>query len=205
MKITIIGTGNVGGALAKGFVKAGHEVIFGVKNPNEDFKGKELSTALNIPYYSVQDAVKKSDIIILSTPAQLAHEIAQQLGDVKDKIIIDTMNAVFMKPGNFSNTADAILDNCNCKDVVKCFNSTGFENMTDPIYNGVGIDMFVAGDSKKGKETATQLAHDIGFENCYDFGGNDKFFALEQFAFAWINLAIIQKHGRNLAFKIIRR
>ena len=205
MKITIIGTGNVGGALAKGFVKAGHEVIFGVKEVTENFKGKELATELNISFYAIPEAVKKSEVVVLATPAQFAHEIAQQLGDVKDKVIIDTMNAVFMKPGSFINTADAILANCNCTDVVKCFNSTGFENMTDPIYNGVGIDMFVAGDSKKGKEIAGQLAHDIGFENCYDFGGNDKFFALEQFAFAWINLAIIQKQGRNMAFKIIRR
>lgn len=115
------------------------------------------------------------------------------------------MNAVFMKPAHYTNTSDAILDNCNCTDVVKCFNSTGFENMLNPMYNGEGIDMFVAGNSEKGKAVASQLAKDIGFATCYDFGGNDKFYALEQFAFAWINLAIVQKHGRNLAFKLIKR
>lgn len=205
MKIAIIGTGNVGGALASGLTKAKHEVIFGVRQPTENFKGKELANELNIPVFSIQDAVAKSDVIILSTPAQIAHEIARQLGDVKEKIIIDTMNAVFMKPAHYTNTSDAILDNCNCTDVVKCFNSTGFENMLNPMYNGEGIDMFVAGNSEKGKAVASQLAKDIGFATCYDFGGNDKFYALEQFAFAWINLAIVQKHGRNLAFKLIKR
>jgi predicted dinucleotide-binding enzyme len=205
MKIAIIGTGNVGGALASGLTKAKHEVIFGVRQPTENFKGKELAYELNIPVFTIQDAVAKSDVIILSTPAQIAHEIARQLGDVKEKIIIDTMNAVFMKPAHYTNTSDAILDNCNCTDVVKCFNSTGFENMLNPIYNGEGIDMFVAGNSEKGKAVASQLAKDIGFATCYDFGGNDKFYALEQFAFAWINLAIVQKHGRNLAFKLIKR
>jgi hypothetical protein len=39
----------------------------------------------------------------------------------------------------------------------------------------------------------------------YDFGGNDKFDLIEQFAFCWVNLAIIQKQGRDLAFKILRR
>lgn len=205
MKIAIIGTGNVGGALAKGLVNAKHEVVFGVRNPTENFKGKEVADELNIPANTIQEAVAKSEVIILSTPAQFAHEIAQQLGDVKEKVIIDTMNAVFMKPAHYTNTSDAILDNCNCVDVVKCFNSTGFENMENPIYHGEGIEMFVAGNSTKGKAIATQLAKDIGFATCYDFGGNDKFYALEQFAFAWINLAILQKHGRDLAFKLIKR
>jgi 8-hydroxy-5-deazaflavin:NADPH oxidoreductase len=205
MNITIIGSGNVGGTLAVAFRKAGHSVIFGVKDPKTHFKGKELADQFGFPYFSIKDAVEKSEIIILSIPAQFAADMAKGLGNVVDKIIIDTMNAVLMKPEGFTNTTDAILANCNTTDVVKCFNSTGFENMANPIYNGKGIDMFVAGNSEKGKHVATQLAKDIGFANCYDFGGNDKFFAIEQFAFAWINLAIIQKHGRNLAFKLIKR
>jgi predicted dinucleotide-binding enzyme len=77
--------------------------------------------------------------------------------------------------------------------------------MLNPIYNGNGIDMFTAGNSEKGIEIATQLAKEIGFENVYHFGGNDKFDLMEQFALSWINLAIIQKQGRNLAFKVVRR
>lgn len=65
--------------------------------------------------------------------------------------------------------------------------------------------MFVAGDSKKGKEIATQLAKAIGFEDCYDFGGNDKLNLNEQFAFCWINLALMQGYGRDTAFKVIKR
>lgn len=205
MNITIIGAGNIGGTLALSFRKAGHSVIFGVKDPAIDFKGKQLADQHAIPYYKTAEAVKKSEVLVISTPAQFAHEVAKGLGDVSGKVIIDTMNAVFMKPEGFSNTGDAILAGCNCQDVVKCFNSTGFENIADPVYHQKGIDMFVAGDSVKGKQVATQLAMDAGFEHCYDFGGNDKFFLLEQFAFAWINLAIIQKQGRDIAFKVVRR
>jgi predicted dinucleotide-binding enzyme len=77
--------------------------------------------------------------------------------------------------------------------------------MADPVYNGTAIDMFVAGSSTKAKQTAIRLAKDIGFAEVYDFGGNDKFDLIEQFALCWVNLAIIQKQGRNLAFKILRR
>ena len=205
MNITIIGAGNVGSTLAVAFRKAGHSVIFGVKDPAIHFKGKDLADQFSFPYFSVKEAVEKSEVIVLSIPAQFVAEVAKDLGDVTNKIIIDTMNAVFMKPEGFTNTADAILAHCNTADVVKCFNSTGFENLANPIYSGQGIDMFVAGSSTKAKQVAIQLATDIGFANCYNFGGNDTFFALEQFAFAWINLAIIQKQGRDIAFKLIKR
>jgi 8-hydroxy-5-deazaflavin:NADPH oxidoreductase len=48
MKIAIIGTGNVGSALAKGFVKAGHEVMLGVRN-KEEFKGSALLNVKKLP------------------------------------------------------------------------------------------------------------------------------------------------------------
>jgi predicted dinucleotide-binding enzyme len=205
MKITVIGSGNVGGTLAVAFQKAGHEVVFGVRDVAKDFKGRALAVQFDIPVLLINEAVKRSDVIVISTPAQFAADIAAELGDVSDKIIIDTMNAMSAKPGGFTNTADAILANCNTSHVVKCFNTTGYENIANPVYEGQGIDMFVAGSSEKGKHIAAQLAKEIGFANCYDFGGNDKFFAIEQLAFAWINLAILQKQGRDIAFKLIKR
>jgi 8-hydroxy-5-deazaflavin:NADPH oxidoreductase len=205
MNITIIGSGNVGGTLAVGFRKAGHSVILGVKDPALPFKGKDLALEYNFPFYAISEAVQKSDVIVIAAPAHFAHEIAQTLGDVKGKVIIDTMNAVMKKPANYATASEAILENCNSTDVVKCFNSTGAENIANPNYDGVALDMFMAGDSAKGKLVAAQLAKDIGFANCYDFGGNDKFALLEQFAFAWINLAIMQKQGRNFGFKILKR
>ncbi len=84
---------------------------------------------------------------------------------------------------------------------MKCFNSTGAENMAQPE----GLDMFVAGSSVRGKAAATQLALDMGFSACYDFGGDDKVALLESFALCWINLALMQGYGRNIAFKLVKR
>jgi predicted dinucleotide-binding enzyme len=205
MNITIIGAGNVGGALAVGFRKAGHSVILGVKDPALPFKGKELALEYDFPFYAVPEAASMSEVIVIAAPAHLAHEIARSLGDVAGKVVIDTMNAIRQKPEGYANASEAILANCNTPDVVKCLNSTGAENMANPRYGDAALDMFVAGDSPKGKRVATQLAKDIGFAECYDFGGNDKFTLLEEFAFAWINLAIMQKHGRNIGFKLLKR
>jgi 8-hydroxy-5-deazaflavin:NADPH oxidoreductase len=204
MKIAIIGTGNVGSALAKGFAKAGHQVLLGVRNKIE-FKGSELVSEKNISVQTISEAASSSEVILIAAVPQAVKEIAAQLGDVSNKVIIDAMNSVRVKPEPFGNTTEALLKLTNCKDIVKCFNTTGAENMADPIYNGKGIDMFYAGDSDKAKKVAEQLAKDIGFENVYNFGGSDKFNLLEQFALSWINLAMMQGYGRGVAFKLVRR
>jgi hypothetical protein len=63
----------------------------------------------------------------------------------------------------------------------------------------------MAGSAAKGKDITKQLALDAGFSTCWDFGGDDKAQLLEYFALSWINLAIMQGHGRNMAFKVIKR
>lgn len=204
MKIAIIGSGNVGGALAKGWAKAGHEITFGVRNLDE-FKGNRLGGINNIKASPIKDAVAKSEVVVIAAVPQAVQSIVDSMGDVSKKIIIDTMNSVRVKPDPYSNTTEALLKLTNCKDIVKCFNTTGAENMENPRYHGTGIDMFFSGDSEKAKQVAEQLAKDLGFENVYNFGGSDKFDLQEQFALSWINLAIMQGYGRNFAFKILKR
>lgn len=206
MKIAIIGSGNVGGALAQQFIKAGHTVLMGTKFPLSEKSLKLAALIGEDRFASVEGAVKQCEVIILATPAPLAVEVAQSLGDTTGKVIIDTMNIVMGRgPAGFANTTEAILAHTSTRDVVKCFNTTGFNNMQNPVYDGSAIDAFVAGDSEKGKSTARQLALDAGFAACYDVGGNDKFSLMEQFAFFWINLAMFQGQGRDIGFKLLKR
>jgi hypothetical protein len=205
MNIAIIGTGNVGGALATRWVQKGHQVHLGVQDM-QSFKGKELLKNPHTTVHTVQEAVQLSDVILVATPATAAVEVARSLGDTTGKIVIDAMNVVMGRgPAGFGNTADAILANTATRDVVKSFNTTGFNNMLNPQYGDQAIDMFMAGDSKMAKETVRQLALDAGFGECYDIGGNDRFALMEQFAFFWINLAMFQGQGREIGFKLLRR
>jgi predicted dinucleotide-binding enzyme len=205
MNIAIIGTGNVGGALAAAWAKKGHRIFLGVRDVNA-FKGQDLLDLPGVSVHPIKVAVAAAEVILLSVPAMAAAETAKSLGDTNGKIIIDAMNVVMGRgPAGFSNTADAILANTEARDVVKCFNSTGFNNMENPRYGETAIDMFMAGSSVRGKEAAKHLALDAGFEACYDIGGNDKFQLLEQFAFFWINLAMMQGQGRDIAFKLLKR
>lgn len=204
-KIAIIGSGNVGGALATKWANKGHEINLGVRDVN-NFKGKELLGNPNTKVYTIAEAAKHSEVILLSTPAPSSVEVVKTLGDTSGKIIIDAMNVVMNRgPQGYKHTTDAILDNTQTKDVVKCFNTTGFNNMQNPNYDGLALDLFVAGDSEKGKTAAIQLAKDAGFAECYNIGGNDKFELMEQFAWFWINLAMFQGQGREIGFKLLRR
>ena len=178
MKIAIIGTGNVGGALATKWAKKGHEIYLGVRDVN-NFKGKELLANPNNQVLTIENAVATSEIILISTPATSAIDVAKSLGNTSGKIIIDTMNIVMGRgPEGYKNTTAAILDNTETNDV---------------------------GDSVKGKEIAIKLAKDAGFAECYNIGGNDKFELMEQFAWFWINLAMFQGQGRDIAFKLLKR
>lgn len=205
MKIAIIGTGNVGGALATAWSKAGHTILLGVQDVN-DFKGKELLSNANTLVHPIQDAVRNAEVILVATPAPAAIDVAKSLGDTSGKVIIDAMNVVMGRgPVGFTNTADAILANTPTRNVVKSFNTTGFNNMKNPVYGEMAIDMFMAGDSEHGKKIVRQLALDAGFAECYDVGGNDKFQLMEQFAFFWINLAMMRGQGREIGFKLLKR
>ncbi|MFN3343157.1 MAG: NADPH-dependent F420 reductase [Flavobacteriales bacterium] len=205
MKIAIIGTGNVGGALATKWANKGHEINLGVQDISI-FKGKELLNNPNTKAYSIAEAVQKSEVILIATPATAAVEVAKSLGDTSGKIIIDAMNIVMGRgPQGYKHTTDAILDNTETKDVVKCFNTTGFNNIQNSNYGNIALDLFVAGDSDKGKQAAIQLAKDAGFADCYYIGGNDKFELMEQFAWFWINLAMFQGQGREIGFKLLKR
>ncbi len=204
MKIAIIGTGNVGGALAESWAKAGHRIHLGVRDAN-NFKGSHLLAHENITAHSIPEAVAASEVVLIAAVPQFTQSIVESMGNLNGKIIIDAMNSLRSRPEGYANSFEVLRALAPGAEVVKCFNTTGFENMKNPVYGSEGVDMFVAGDSKRGKAVATQLAKDCGFGECWDFGGDDKAGLLEQLAFCWINLAIMQGHGRGMAFKIVKR
>lgn len=204
MNIAIIGSGNVGGALAQQWMKAGHSVTIGAKFPLSDKNIKLSKDIGEEKFVSVEKAVELSEVILLAIPPVAIFEVMEQMGDLSNKVVIDASNSVMKGPDPYKTVFHCLFDKTN-GEIVKCFNSTGYENILNPIYDGQGIDMFMAGDSEKAKAVAKQLALDCGFGSCIDFGKSDKVELLEKFALSWINLAIMQGHGRNMAFRVVRR
>jgi hypothetical protein len=203
MNIAIIGTGNVGGALATNWALKGHTINLGVQDKN-NFKGAGLLNNENTKAFGITESVAKSDVILIAIPPVAIFDVVEQMGDVTGKVVIDATNTVRQAPGAYKTVFHCIADRTKAE-VVKCFNTTGFENMLNPVYGGEGIDMFMAGDSDKAKAVARQLALDCGFGSCIDFGKSDKVELLEKFALSWINLAIMQGLGRDMSFRVVKR
>ncbi|MEM9823154.1 MAG: NAD(P)-binding domain-containing protein [Bacteroidota bacterium] len=203
MNIAVIGTGNIGSTLASKWVEKGHRIFLGVRDTN-NFKGQALVQNDLISAHPIAEAVAHSDVILIATPPEIAPNLAKQMGNTHGKVIIDATNSVRTKPAPYETAYHALAELTEA-DVVKCFNTTGFENMANPNYDGHAIDLFMAGDSDRAKAVAHALAMDVGFDNCYDFGQGAQVVLLEQLAISWINLAIFQQMGRNIGFKLLHR
>ena len=65
MRIAIIGTGNVGGAIARGLTGKGHELILGARDPA---KVGALSAETGAQVAPPAEATKGADIVILALP-----------------------------------------------------------------------------------------------------------------------------------------
>src|SRR6185437_6265142 len=100
MKITVIGTGNVGSVLAKGWAKAGHNVILGVRDTH-NFKGKDLTSQKNISVQTIAEAARQAEVLLVATPPDAVNELAKALGDVSGKVIIDATNSVRITPAGY--------------------------------------------------------------------------------------------------------
>ncbi len=205
MKIAIIGSGNVGGALAQKLIKAGHSVLVGAKFPLSE-KSIKLATQIGEDRFTTfAGAIYQSDVVILTTPPAAVPSIVATEENLSDKVIIDATNSIGRRIEDVYPTVYHYLTKKTKAQVIKCFNSTGFENILNPVYNGIAADMFMAGENQNAKDITRQLALDCGFGSCIDFGKSDKVELLEKLAQVWINLAAFQGLGRNIAFHVLKK
>ena len=90
MKIGIIGSGNVGGALGTRWAELGHEVTFGSRNPNSDaMKQLVAGTGGKASAAMSADVARDNEVLLLSTPWPAAREVLASLGDLNGKTLID--------------------------------------------------------------------------------------------------------------------
>ena len=209
MKISVIGAGNVGGALGTGWAKAGHSIIFGVRDTNKP-DVKALCAQIGATAASPQDAAREGDVVALALPWSVAENAVKSLGDLKGKVIVDCMNPLAMKNGALglergytTSGAEAVASWLPGAKVVKTFNQVGAEMMKAGARFETRPVMFLAGDDEGAKSTVSPLVAELGFEPL-DAGALQQARILEPFAMVWINQALIRGLGRNWAFGVIR-
>jgi len=91
MKVAVIGTGNVGRALAGGMVRARHDVTVTSRGESARILASEIgATAVS----SARQAAAAADVIVLSIPFDAARDVSEQIAPVSaGKVIVDVTNA----------------------------------------------------------------------------------------------------------------
>lgn len=187
MKIAIIGSGQVGQAL-KIALEGDHEVRFAGRG-------------------DAPVVVEWSDVVILAVPWHAALDAVRAVSDFGGRVLLDATNPLEMRGGMLGlatavgcSGAEMVAEAAPTARVVKAFNQTGAENIARARAFSSAPVMFVAGDDKAARETASALAHDAGFE-AIDGGPLAASRELEAFAMLWIRQAFGGR-GRNWTFAI---
>ena len=213
MKLAIVGAGNVGGTLGAAWAqKAGHEIVFGVRDPQAE-KTRTLLAKIGAKARAASpaDAAGAADIIVLSTPWPATEAAIRSLGNIKGKLILDTTNPLTRGPdgialeiGHSISAGEKVQGWAAGASVFKTLNTTGFGNMANPLFDGVKSVMFVAGDDMANKPKVVNLVGELGFE-VIDAGPLRNARLLEAHAMLWIDLALVRGQGRDFAFALLRR
>jgi predicted dinucleotide-binding enzyme len=208
MKISILGAGNVGMALARALLRAGQPVTIGVPDPA---RYAEAVAALGAQATLVgsDEAVERGDVVILAVPYPAALAIAQARPDWQGRVLVDATNPLApglagLSLGTTTSGAEQVAERARGARVVKAFNTTGAENMADSRYAQGEPMMPVASDDAAAREQVLSLATLIGFD-AIDMGPLSAARYLEPLAMVWIHLAFKQGQGRRFAFARLTR
>ncbi len=170
LKIGMIGSGNVGGALGRVWAGAGHTVMFSSRDLEHD---KKLAAGIgaNARAGTPREAAEFGEVVVLAVPYGALPELGKTLGDaIKGKVVIDTCNPFPNRDGEIADRARAqgagivsaqLLPGAR---IVRAFNAVGAARMGSAHEDTTRMGMPIAGDDKEAIEIASRLIREIGYE-----------------------------------------
>jgi predicted dinucleotide-binding enzyme len=182
MKIGIIGTGNIGGTLARHLARLGHDVsIANSRGPEtlERLAAETGATAVTVP-----EAARAGDVVIVSIPEKNIMSLPPGLfaGTSDRVVVVDTGNYY---PRQRDGRIEAIESGTPesrwvaqqlGRPVVKAFNNIyadHLRNLGKPADTPGRIALPIAGDDARAKAVVLRLIDEIGFDGV-DAGGLDE-------------------------------
>lgn len=195
MKIAIIGAGNVGAALARASVSAGHSVTITAADPSNaaTVAAATGATALDNNVEAITDA----DLVVLAVPSSAIGVVVEQLDNlVSGKTVVDSTNPLNATYSDLDiqgkSAAEDLQQLMPRASVVKAFNTIFAARYATPSENGEPIDAYIAGDDDIAKDRVAELATSLGFR-AVDAGGLRMARALEEMAF--LNISLNARNG----------
>ena len=175
MKVTVIGTGNMGSAFVRQLVRAGHQV--GVTS-RELPKARAVAAANpGAVALAAADAAAGADALILATGYADGVAALKPLGNLQGKVVIDITNPLTadymgLTVGHDTSAPGSAFAICSAAEVVKAFNTIFAQVLSEGPDFGSGrkATVFYAGDSERAKQVVRTLAESMGFDTI-DAGG----------------------------------
>jgi len=211
-KIGIIGSGNVGQALAKGFIEHGYEVKVASRNAE---KRKELETLFGgkLKTDSPENTAKFGELIVFAVKGNQAMQALKELGleNLDGKTVIDTTNPISnAMPVNGVLQYDSSINRSLMEDLqiqapkanfVKAFSCVGAGSMVNPSFESKPT-MFICGNSSDAKKEVTEVLDKFGWET-EDMGTVEAARAIEPLAILWC-IPGFTKNRWTHAFKLLK-
>jgi hypothetical protein len=212
-KVGIIGSGMVGKALAKGFIKYGYETTIASRN-EETRKSIENEFNGKLKTDTPQNTAKNNEIIVFAVKGSKAMEALKGLGteNLSGKTVIDTTNPIADLPpvnGVLQYTTsineslmEELQKTAPGANFVKAFCSAGNAHMVNPSFESIPT-MFICGNNAKAKEEVTEILDKFGWET-EDMGAVEAARAIEPLAILWCIPGFLRNSWNN-AFKLLKK
>jgi hypothetical protein len=214
MKIGILGSGDVGQALGRGFIAHGHEVKMGSRNAsNEKAAAWAKRAGARASTGDFAEAARFGEVVVLATLWSGTENALRIAGpeNLAGKVLIDATNPLVFASGAPPALALGHTDSAGEQvqrwapkaRVVKAFNTVGFAHMIDPQFPGGPPDMFICGNDAAAKTTVAEILKSFGWGSI-DIGGIEGARLLEPMCILWVLYAMRSK-SMNHAFKLLRK
>jgi len=175
MNITVIGAGNMGSAFVKQLTHAGHQIRVTAR---DSAKSAQVAAAHpGAKAVASAGAAADADAVVLATGYADAVQALQAVGDLNGKVVIDITNPLTadymgLTIGHDTSAAEQIAKAVPGTELVKAFNTVFAQVLIGgaDFGNGRMVEVFVAIDSARAKQTATAIAESMGFA-VVDAGG----------------------------------
>lgn len=201
MQIAILGAGNIGGALGEKWATAGHTLRYGVRDPQKP-KVQALVSGLggSASAMSSAEAINGADVVLFAIPgAVMAETIAAHAPALDGKVLIDASNNI--RAETIHNMA-AFAAHTPHASAYRAFNSYGWENFVNPMFDGTAADLFYCGTDGERRAVVERLISEVGLRPIY-LGGVEQVELVDDVLKLWFTLAHGQNMGRRLVFKVL--
>ena len=192
MRIGIIGTGNIGGTLGTALARAGHQVTLGSRNPDASVAGARVS--------DVAGALSDAEVVLLALPAGALDDfLASHAGALAGRLVIDATNRI---GAPVANAAAQLAEAAQTARYARAFNTLGWENFADPVFDGEPADLFFS-SSAADRPVLEELITAVGLRPAYL--GEGKQDVVDGALPLWFALVQANDGDRRVAFRVLRK